>query len=552
MKKTGHTAREALSQLKVAATLFGGDASVQKQKWLKVCSGLQFRSAKDIIAYHDCLLFLLAYPASAPLYALAETELMRLGAFLKNLKPSSALYETLSRSGLAYTSTQSAYSLELIRWMLQAFPAQVELHSLDEQGKHPQSLLRYSLPVLEFELAAEDSLKPLAWLEKACGSKNKGRVLRWVVDQIDRLPASGPARELLFESLQLYVNIKPAVPELSRSFGRSLLHPVYIHDKELLKKFDAKAVLNTKLNPRKKLQAAAEEHLLKTSRVALAMLNRETEPITYCRPGQVEYYELDRGLSIALFSMNPDQRMPLESYIGYMMFKNGQPMAYGGCWILGKRALAGVNIFEPFRGGESALVFCNILRVYRQRFGISYFEVEPYQFGKGNPEGIRSGAFWFYYRFGFRPLRTDLAALAEQEQAKIAADKTYRSSYTTLKQLTGSNIGWHIDAGVNTINPSEISKTITAYIHREHLGNRAAAEKHAHRFVSRQLGVGSQKSWSEAEKQSYHNLCLWVVVSFPDLARWSTGRKQNLLKLMRLKGSDEFAYIDFYPRVAGK
>ncbi|MBK9983286.1 MAG: hypothetical protein IPP15_12935 [Saprospiraceae bacterium] len=59
---------------------------------------------------------------------------------------------------------------------------------------------------------------------------------------------------------------------------------------------------------------------------------------------------------------------------------------------------------NPFRNGESAFILAQLLRVYKHVFKLSYFEVEPYQFGLDNPEGIASGAFWFYYRFGFRPL----------------------------------------------------------------------------------------------------------------------------------------------------
>ena len=549
MKKTGHTNSLVLSQLKAASALFGNEAAVQKEKWLKTCSNLQFSSAKDIIAYHDCLLFLLAYPESSELYGLAEAELVRLTDFVKHLDRRSPLFDRLSRSGVAYTETQSTYSPELIRWLLKAFPGQVELHSLDENGVHPQHILRHSLQALEFELAAEESLRPLAWLEKASGSKNKVHVLHWLLDQFARLGVSGSVCEHLFESIQAYVSIKPVTPELSRSFGRSLSQSLFIHDKELLKKFDATALLNTAIPPRKKLDTASAEHILKTSRVALAMLNRETEPITYCQPGQIEYYELERGLSIALFSMNMDRRLPLESYIGYTMFKHHPPMAYGGCWIYGRRALAGVNIFEPFRGGESAYVFCNILRVYRQRFGISYFEVEPYQFGKGNPEGIRSGAFWFYYRFGFRPLNQDLARLANHEHQRILADKAYRSSYATLKQLAGSNIGWHIGRGTLLQNPSEISKQITAYILHEHAGNRQAAERQAYKDVLAMLGVTSQKDWTSDEKQAYKNLCLWVLVCLSHVKTWSAAQKNKLVKLMRLKGSDEFAYIDAFTKL---
>lgn len=95
------------------------------------------------------------------------------------------------------------------------------------------------------------------------------------------------------------------------------------------------------------------------------------------------------------------------------MFKNGLPIAYGGSWIWADQAKFGLNILEPYRGGESGYVMCQLLRVYQQVFGLKMIEVDAYQFGLDNPDGIRSGAYWFYYRYGFRSMTEALCLLAE-------------------------------------------------------------------------------------------------------------------------------------------
>ena len=46
---------------------------------------------------------------------------------------------------------------------------------------------------------------------------------------------------------------------------------------------------------------------------------------------------------------------------------------------MGERAAFGMNIFEPFRGGESGLMMCQVLRTYRQTFGVRDFEVDAHQ-----------------------------------------------------------------------------------------------------------------------------------------------------------------------------
>lgn len=174
--------------------------------------------------------------------------------------------------------------------------------------------------------------------------------------------------------------------------------------------------------------------------------------------------------------MTPERQLPFESYIGYTLFKNGYPCAYGGSWVFGRRALFGINIFDWFRGGESGYVFCQLLRVYRQYFGIDDFEVEPYQYGQDNPDGIKSGAFWFYYRYGFRPVDSTLRVLAAKEAERIRSDKNYRTSERTLIQFTESNIAWAIKP-VSQIRLENITKKISHYIQKKYHGNRLKAEE---------------------------------------------------------------------------
>ena len=60
-------------------------------------------------------------------------------------------------------------------------------------------------------------------------------------------------------------------------------------------------------------------------------------------------------------------------------------------------------MFDPFRGSEATFLWAQTLRAFRTLFGVRRFIVNGYQFGAGNAEAIASGAYWFYYRLGFRP-----------------------------------------------------------------------------------------------------------------------------------------------------
>jgi hypothetical protein len=75
------------------------------------------------------------------------------------------------------------------------------------------------------------------------------------------------------------------------------------------------------------------------------------------------------------------------------------------------------------------------MRVYHHLVGCTRFIANPYQFGSENTEALRSGAFWFYHRLGYRPVLPAIRQLAQRESMRMRRDKTYRSDLGTLRRL---------------------------------------------------------------------------------------------------------------------
>ena len=450
--------------------------------------------------------------------------------------------DELERTGIAYTQTQAANSYTLIKWLLKTYPNQVSLHSIDESGIHPKEVLRHSLNEMEFEFAFSEKLNPIKWLQNGAGSINKKDILIWLINCFERIEASDLIKDQLFESLKIFISVIPTNKTLSKGFGNFSLHKNYYHTKGLLKRFDEKEIINKKLPAPKKISDTEKNIIIEKARIALFLLNRETEPIVYCNAEGLLYYELEHGLSIALFSILPERRLPLESYIGFMMFKNGYPMAYGGGWLFGNRSLLGINIFESFRGGESAFVFSQLLRSYKQSFGANYFEVEPYQFGKNNPEGLKSGAFWFYYRFGFRPIDKDLNNLASKEAEKINNTKGYRTSIETLKRFTNSNLAVNFKHEQLPVNPSVISEYISNQIKLKFKGDRSAAEKWSLAVLKSDIGIDFSKA-TKSEKIGINKLGLFISFCV-QTKKLSASKKIKIKEFVLEKGKSEFKYIE--------
>ena len=148
---------------------------------------------------------------------------------------------------------------------------------------------------------------------------------------------------------------------------------------DLLRKFDPMAVMNERLPTPRRMTDDQRADTIQVLKNTMALTRRETDPATYLDPTTLRVYDLARGLTCAIFGMTPDRQLQLESYVSFTLFKNGFPVAYGGSWIMGERAAFGMNIFEPFRGGESGFMMCQVLRTYRQTFGVRYFEVDAHQ-----------------------------------------------------------------------------------------------------------------------------------------------------------------------------
>ncbi len=464
------TFKNTLTHLKAVCNKYDTTSNENKILLLKQSATQKLPLNHALNDYQNLLLFIIAHPSDQNTLHLAESELRRLSQALK--KASAKSKKNLADSGLPYTTTLSTFSHDLVKWLVQHTEILVKIDSYYKSKIPLSDVLQFTLPSLEKEIAAigyknKDLLQAL--------SIDKESELLFLVSEFDRLNDTPFIKDYLFGGLSLYVTLQPKTEVFSKAYNRIPVSKHYFHS-ENLKLFDQTELLNRKLPKNKTLDKKTFKDATDVIKNSLTLLQRETDPVTFMDERSFRLFELERGISVAIYGMTPDRQLPLESYVGYTLFKNGFPAAYGGAWVFGKRALFGINIFEPYRGGESGFMMCQLLRVYRQAFGVDYFEVEPYQYGLGNPEGISSGAYWFYYRFGFRSLDKELLRLSEKEFEKIRNQKGYRSSEETLLRFTESNVA--LQMGKSTpLTVGEVREKVTDWITKNHKGNRAEAEK---------------------------------------------------------------------------
>jgi hypothetical protein len=240
-----------------------------------------------------------------------------------------------------------------------------------------------------------------------------------------------------------------------------------------------------------------------------------------------------------LIGLQPEFRLPFEGYYAFLVTRNGVPVAYGGGWCLFETLEFGFNVFESFRQGESAWILGQVLRAYRRVFGMRTVAVDPYQLGAGNPEALRSGAFYFYQHLGFQPRTERVRQVLEGELAKITGDRGYRSPLPVLRRLARDEACLTLPGGSREperrLRARDLAALVTRDVARRHGGDREAAVHQAVGRVARALGVGRLSGWTEAERGAFRQWAL-VVALVPDLDRWSASSRARLVAMIRAKG----------------
>lgn len=468
---------QLVSQLIGIQQRFDAGSATQKVNLLRKLSA-ELLNARSLIRYHHCLLFLAAFPQSQVMHSLVQKEMMRVAGMAEGIfnGRSKKEMDRLTNSGIAGTALHVSFSFDLVKRLTEKYPSHVSIFSCDADPETIKSVFLSGLHPMEADRFREETFT-LQRLIRLLKPRTGITDLQWLVQFIDHIPVTHEIRSHIYDSLRLFITIQlhDMVPSLTTA--RSLARSTFFFKKELVKKFDPASVLTGKGAVQYKLSSAQKEHIIETARMTLCSLLRETDPVTHAFAGEVALFDMGRGIDVALYPMNHEKKLMLESYIGYMAFRNRIPVAYGGGWIYLHRSKFGLNIFPAQRGGESLYLFAQVLRIYHLHYRVKKFIVEPYQIGKNNTEGLKSGAYWFYYRLGFRSVKPHLREMASSDFRKIESDRLYRSPMALMKKLAGANMELDLSQGKPYPDepPEVISELITQYINKHHHGKRTAA-----------------------------------------------------------------------------
>ena len=466
--------KELLHQLAEIQFRFDKNTAEKKIAAIEELQEKRFTHSDEITAFHDRLLCILAFPENKKVFDAAEKALHLLGektqAFL--LTANEVELWKITESAIAHSTICASFSYELIKWLNEYYKEDLSFSSCEASKEIISHVFKQILPPAVAESLFdnhEHTLESLA--KKACGQSELTDVFQWTLTQFLASSVSDKSKEQIFEQLYIYINWKTNESSPTRSFARSNTPQKYFfQSSQLIRHADIKKVFTDKKLQPVSLNNAQKKNLCDLAKGVLCSTYREIDPITYAENSDTELYDMGRGITMALYFMRPPFRLSCESYVSYMAFRNGVPVSYGGGWMFFDRAKLAGNIFPPFRGGESALLFAQLYRLYHLRFGVNCFQVDPYQIGEKNHDAIASGAFWFYHRFGFRPTSKALQQLAEEEFVKRTADKNYRTPAGVLRKFATTEMLLNLSPATHAAH-LEVLKQMQTLVAEEYHGN---------------------------------------------------------------------------------
>jgi hypothetical protein len=526
--------RGILAKLESLRAQFGAAAEPSKADLLRQLDAVTLPRARDVPRLHEVLCFIRAYPDSPRILGLVRRMLRRFSE-----RPDLRRHrDSLRNTGIAGTEIRFGFFCFTAEWLARRWSDKIRidwpaferkasleklLHLLVLYGETP-ALDEYALPVRE-------------WLDRFRGEETDAAFL---VRRFEALRLDPFVREALYEELDVPIRLVPGPGTPSRTHAEHRRSPVVYQTAPLAKSRPSlsEEVRRPPLAVRP-VSLGEGRRLIALAREAMVTRSRDLDVFAHGDASDVRLVECGGGLQFALIGATPERRLLLESVYGMLTLRNGVPVGYVLLSALFGSSEIAYNVFESFRGAEAAAIYARVLATVRHVFGSDSFTIFPYQLGHENEEAIRSGAWWFYQKLGFRPRERRVVETMERELAAIAAESSHRSSPATLRALARENVYWSPSNDradvIGELPIPNVGLHVSAYVARRFGSDRELARRTCALRAARLLGLRSLSSLTRGERLAWDR---WapLVLLLPGVAGWSTSARRALADVVRAKG----------------
>jgi hypothetical protein len=491
---------------------------------LQVLARGTLATASQVRRLHEALCFLRATPDAPATLRLVERMLAGFAA-RRDLRRHAA---ALASSGIAGTTLWYPFFWPTAAWLARRAPASL---SFDRSDTVAGDSLAKLVPALARPVKAhalrESHQAGYAALDLLRGRRTDAA---WLVERLKSRVADDTVREALWDLVNPSCNLAPGPGVPTRTQAHFALRPPVYRTADLRRgrpELRAEA-----LRPPRGITAlppARATALIDLARGAMVTRSRDLDAIAHGNAQDVWWIDDADGLAFALIGVQPARRVTIPAIYGGLMLENGVPIGYLQADAVGASVALSFNTFETFRGGESAWVFARLVAALRAFLGAASFSIEPYQLGDGNDEGLDSGAWWFYFKLGFRPRTRRAQALAARELARMARRPGHRSTRATLQALARDPLFLDLESRpAPFVLPAAVGLAVARRIAPLDDAALTAAACAA-------CGLRRAPRLSSAEREAWE---AWLpLLACLDTRRWPAAERAALLPLVRAKAA---------------
>jgi hypothetical protein len=537
-----------LKELELIKGRFGGKAAGCKLDLLTLLEKAVLLRSKEVLRLHEVLCFLRAYPDSPEVLGQVERMLEKFSD-RRDLKRHR---KALANSGIAGTVITFPFFWFTAYWLAQRWPDRI---SIDWSGFDKKDRLADMLHLLvtytESTALDELSHSPREWINHLKGPTETDA--DFLIRRFKKLVSSSFGRETTYESLDIPIRLATGPGTPNRTHARYPKSPIVFQDRPLarVRTTFRREIRNCPITVRS-LPAGDARTMIHLAREAMVTRSRDLDVFEHADERDIRLVTCDRGYQFACIGVVPERRLMLESVYGFLTLKNGVPIGYLLVGSLFNSSEVAFNMFETVRGAESGLIYSRVLAMVKHLFGSDTFMVPPYQLGHNNQEALESGAWWFYYKLGFRPKDAGVRRLLKTELRKIKRHPRHRTDIATLNELSSENMYLSLNSRrkdvMGEISLGDIGLKVAHYLAERFGADRELGLRACSAEAIRRLGVRSFKRYSAGELLTWKR---WspLVMLLDGVDGWTPAEKHALVEVVRAKGGRrESRFVELFNR----
>jgi hypothetical protein len=532
MKVTPSTLLNRLERLK---TRFDRDATAEKVKLLDELRFLRLPAADQVYRLHEFLVFTHAYPDSKRILKLVE----RMLAEFPSRTDLRRHRNQLSDTGVAGTDIYYRFFWPMASWLVKRFPDRITIDWPEFTNKQRMADLLFALMSYSESPALEMlGFSPREWLHRMKGDGETDAA--FLIRRFAALKTNTFMREKLYESLDVPMRLSAGPGTPTRTGTKIKGVPVVYQTKPLSRvRPDLRKEIRKPPLAVHPLSPGEGQRILDAAFEAMITRSRDLDAFDFGDRNDVRLIDCGEGLQFACIGQVPERRLLLEAVYGFLTIKNGVPIGYVLSSSLFSSSEIAYNVFETYRGTESVRIFGRALAMVRHLFGSVAFSIDPYQLGHNNPEGLKSGAWWFYYKLGFIPEDARVRRLLRSELKCMRDDPQHRSCRATLQELSSEPLFFYPGRKRRDVFAKipigEVGLAVSRLMADRFGADREKATRTLSREAMKLMGVRTRRNWTAGERLAWDR---WspLIVLLPGISTWRPEEKRAMVRVVRAKG----------------